>query len=954
MESVRELAAEHGFSGYPDVGGQPFYAAVESVNQVFLQWSEQRGKSGCWLEASPTADDPVSKFAVEIARRHRDCGVSPAMFMGLIKLYRHSYIFLVEKECFDAGSLKTARDTVARFFDCIEIAQSLAWVKIKEEEGQIRTAEREIAMRQEHYRFQTLLESLGNPVFMLNDEMGIEVMNRAAAEFLGVGADPGDLAYALGKAAGAEEGTPASRVSLGDVLPWLAEEMSKSCPIGKQRSTRFDVSVETGTGPSHYNVSISSLANVSDVYTGHTVVLDDISFRVEMERQLSLERNRAAHYLDVVGAIVLALDASCGITLINKSGCEVLGYGEFELLGQDWVNFVIPPEERDELKDYFYHLFSEGISQDDERINHVLTKDGDLRLISWKNKLLRNEGGLPIGILCSGMDITEQRATEDALAEKELWLRNTFLALGEAVLILTPDGEILDANPVAEAMFQMTNDEICAADAMELHVDQAHFEEYDARCREAFARGETARFEFSRKRKNGDIFPTEHSVSMIIGDDGAPLGIVSVTRDISRRKAAEQEIRQSEEKFRRIFDSIEEGYIVASMDGRVQMVNPATCSLLGYEDVELVGRDMGILYNSAEERENFVAAIESQGVVRGFNLTLNRKGGGTVVAEANAHIVWDEKGSPVAMEGTFRDITERIEAEKILREREKQYRAFFENNHAVMLLVDPKTEIIVDANPAAGHFYGYPVDQMRSMELSTISAQTEEEIYKEMFQARDEGRVYFILKHRLQNGELRDVEVYSGPILVQGRQLLYSVIHDVTERIRLEREMKHMATTDALTELNNRRQFFELASQELKRAHRYERPLTVLMLDIDYFKSINDNYGHHSGDVVLKAFAALAKGTLREADILGRIGGEEFAAVLPETPLDAGILVAERLRDATSKLAVNAKDADINFTISIGVSIVAKEDAIIEDAINRADEALYKAKRMGRNRVVKG
>lgn len=954
-DRVQSQAADHGIDGHPGVSGKPHSEAVVQLNEALFACLDQYGVAVCSLSVCAQDGDPGTVFAIKVAQRHRERGVDLAAFMGLLKLYRHAYIRLVEQNVTERDEQEVVRAFVARFFDRIEIVQCVNWMESKAEEERVKDKENLRVIGQERNRFRTLFESLRSPVFMVNDSLGIETMNLAAAEFLGISAEPGDLEYAMCNASAASEGAPASRVSLKDMLPWLADEISKSYKdIWKEQNIRFDVSVDTKFGPSHYSVTISSLANVSESYTGHTIVLDDISGRVEVERQLSQERNRAAHYLDVVGAIVLAMDASGGVTLINKTGCRVLGYNEFEVLGQNWVNLAVPLDERDEIQDYFYHLFSEGADVEDEHINHVLTKDGEVRLIAWTNKLLLNEGGLPVGILSSGMDITEQQATEDALAEKELWLRNTFLALGEAVLIMTPDNEILDANPAAEVMFQMTNEEICAASIVDLHVDQEHYEDFERRCIEAFEKGKTAQFEFLRRRKNGQVFPTEQSVSKIIGDDGSPLGIVSVTRDISRRKAAELDLKRSEEKFRRIFDSIEEGYLVAGLDGNIQMVNPATCELLGYEADELVGTPMTRLYADIVERGRFIDAIKSQGAVRGYNLEAIRKDGSIIVTEANAHLVLDSHGMPQAMEGTFRDITARIEAEKILREREKQYRAFFENNHAIMLLVDPKTEEIVDANPAAAHFYGYSVPEMRSLHMSVISAQTEEDIYREMFKARDEGRVYFILKHKLQSGEIRDVEVYSGPILVQGRQLLYSVIHDVTVRIRLEREMKRMATTDALTGTSNRHEFFDKANKELARSSRYGHPLTVLMLDIDYFKSINDTYGHQTGDDVLKVLSETVAASLREVDIFGRLGGEEFAVILPETGPSSGIVVAERLRGDIEKLRVESKDGEeVQFTASIGVSSAREGDQVIEDVINRADEALYKAKRTGRNKVVK-
>ncbi len=954
-EHVQAQAKEHGFTELASTRAKEWLQSVNAITDVMVSVLDCCGLGGC--PPSPDAeapDDPVSLFAVEVSRRHRERGIGLAMFMSLLKFYRRSYGSLVRQEISDPFRKEEYSLFLTQFFDKVDIAQCVDWANAKDEEDLARLEAKHAAVTEERNRFLTLVESMNSSVFMLDEDLNIEAMNTTAASLLGIADDPGHLAYALNVASQVVTEDAATKVSLETALPWLFAGVNRSCHLGKgEQDCRFDVAAEADFETRHYTVSLSNLTNISYSYTGYTVVLDDITDRVHMERQLSRERNRAAHYLDVVGSIVVALDASASITLINKAGSEVLGYEEYELLGRNWVDIVIPLEQRDELKDYFYHIISEDIELDDEHINYVTTKGGEDRLISWKNRLIRNEGGLPIGILSSGTDVTEQRAMEETLAEKELWLRNTFVALDEAVFILTPDNVIIDANPAAESMFQMTNQEICDGSVEQLHVDRAHYVEFVEISKAAFARNETAQFEFTLRRSNGELFPSEHSVSLINGDDGRPLGIVSVIHDISRRKEAEQELKHSEEKFRRIFESIEEGYIVSDLNGDIEMVNPATCKLLGYEESELVGEDLGMLYSRQEERTGFKATVASKGSVRGYHLNASRKDGSTIVVEANAHLLFDREGIPVGMEGTFRDITARMEAEKILREREKQYRAFFENNHAIMLLVDPKTDVIVDANPAAANFYGYSVEEMRVMRMSQITAQSEEDIYKEMFKARDENRVYFIFEHLLASGEIRDVEVYSGPIMVQGTQLLYSVIHDVTERIRMEKDMKHMATTDALTGASNRHQFFQLSSQELKRSQRYGHDLCVLMLDIDYFKSINDSYGHQTGDVVLRALTVLAKTTLRETDLFGRLGGEEFAAILPETDMEAGLLVAERLRVELAKLTVQAKDNDVTFTVSIGVALASEKDVAIEDAINRADEALYKAKRTGRNRVEK-
>lgn len=953
---VRQQAASMGFAEHTEIKTKTWKKSIAVITQAMLEALDKHGLDG--LALSPEllkADEPLSLFAQKTSDQHEQSEASLAMFLGMLKVYRSAYIQLISDHASDLQTHSDYNAFMVRFFDRAEIAQCVYWTKNRNENQVKELSANHEAMTYEKDRFLTLFNSLATPVFLLDQEDRVELMNETAVDFLGGNDMPENLRYACPETTDAPMTPAKASIALIDAIPWLADELHRSCPIGDgRRNCRFDVTTTTDRGQRHFNISVSNLSGISKRFSGTTVVIDDITMRVEAERQLAHERNMAADYLDVVGSVVIAMDASGGIMLLNKTGHQILGYDEGELVGHNWIDTVVPIEERNDLREYFHRIVTEDIELDDLNTNFVQTKNGNLRLIEWRNRLLRNEEGLAIGILASGLDITSQREMEDALAEKEAWLRNTFVALGEGVLILSPDNMIIDANPAAEIIFQMSNQEICDLPIEDLHVDRAHFVEFDQRIQHAFSLGRTAIFEFSMRRKDGSEFPTEHSISQITGDDGTILGTVSALRDISARKQREQILRQSEEKFRRIFETIEEGFIVCSLKGAIQMINPATCRLLGYTEAELLGQDMGQLYSNADERQRLIAKLKATGEVHGIHLTALTKTGKTIIVEANAHMVFDEDGTPAAIEGTFRDITARLEADKMLREREKQYRAFFENNHAIMLLEDPKTGEIMDANPAASEFYGYTVKEMRSMSTGQINAFSEEEIFQEMFRARNENRSYFIFKQRLANGEIRDVEVYSGPIMVRGNQLLYSVIHDVTERIRLENEMKRMATTDALTGANNRHQFFQLAEQELKRTQRYGHPLSVMMLDIDYFKSINDTHGHQTGDVVLKALSALSQGALRETDIFGRLGGEEFAAILPETDLDGAAQVADRLREDLSKLTVRERETEVNFTVSIGVATAEKQDRLITDILNRADEALYKAKRGGRNKVERG
>jgi diguanylate cyclase (GGDEF)-like protein len=182
-----------------------------------------------------------------------------------------------------------------------------------------------------------------------------------------------------------------------------------------------------------------------------------------------------------------------------------------------------------------------------------------------------------------------------------------------------------------------------------------------------------------------------------------------------------------------------------------------------------------------------------------------------------------------------------------------------------------------------------------------------------------------------------------------GRMLTYS---DVTDIVRNAQELERLATTDGMTGIYNRRHFLTLADREWSRAKRYRRPLSLLMIDIDFFKAINDTYGHQMGDRMISHLAGLARDCKRDTDVLARIGGEEFALLLPETTLDQANLVAERLRCEVAGRPLGAADMSVAATVSIGVA--AADTSMVEflQLMKAADQALYEAKRAGRNRVM--
>lgn len=195
----------------------------------------------------------------------------------------------------------------------------------------------------------------------------------------------------------------------------------------------------------------------------------------------------------------------------------------------------------------------------------------------------------------------------------------------------------------------------------------------------------------------------------------------------------------------------------------------------------------------------------------------------------------------------------------------------------------------------------------------------------------------------------RQLQLYLGTDFVVPDGNLCKLLEAISNHYQ---ELEYCARFDPVTGVANRRYFAEMVEAEIVRSSRYGRPLSILMMDIDNFKEVNDVYGHQAGDIVLQSLHQTCKLVLREVDTVGRWGGDEFAILLPETPPAVAPQVAERLRDAIENTTVSLeKCSSLHFSVSIGcASCIAKHDNV--DAIlNLADQALYDAKRTGRNRV---
>jgi PAS domain S-box-containing protein len=319
----------------------------------------------------------------------------------------------------------------------------------------------------------------------------------------------------------------------------------------KGESNIYQANLKKKSGEKVYTyIYVSPLFDSARNLEGTIAIILDITSLKKTQEQLEYERDKAQNYLDIAGVIILTLDLKGNITLINSKGCEVLGYKEEELLGKNWFETAISKEHRKGIETLFNELISVPNITEDIFVGEVLTKNGNIRTISWKNHLIHDPEGNVIGVMSSGDDITEQKEAEQALRDSEEKFRTISAFAKDAIIIMDDQGKVTYWNQSASRIFGFQKSEIMDKN---LHLVLAPDRPKDFNRSEMLEFQKTGKssvigrtLEFTVKRKDGIYFPIELSLSAV--KLKGRWNAIGIAREVGERKKAEQQVREARDK----------------------------------------------------------------------------------------------------------------------------------------------------------------------------------------------------------------------------------------------------------------------------------------------------------------------------------------------------------------------------------------------------------------------
>jgi len=372
---------------------------------------------------------------------------------------------------------------------------------------------------------------------------------------------------------------------------------------------------------------------------------------------------------------------------------------------------------------------------------------------------------------------------------------------------------------------------------------------------------------------------------------------------------------------------------------------------------EVVGKDDSHFFDleiSNELKKNDTRVLKNGEFIENEELNIIKATGETRIYWTVKRPIFNKDKEIIGMCGISTDITERKRLEQELKDKQNLLNIILNNIDAYVYMKDENRNFKY-VNERVAKVFGYDNvdDIVGKKDVEVIPQEVADsfwEMDKKVFIDKQKQTAEEIFPN--EKGEERHYWSIKLPYTEEGKTSLIGFSTDITELQVLKEELRLQAITDYLTGAYNRRHFVKVCKDEFDRSRRYNLDLSIIMLDIDWFKSVNDKYGHLVGDEVLKEVSKICNKLKRNEDIFFRIGGEEFAIMLPHTNIDEAKELANRIKEYQNNNNVKGNfDGEIKITFSIGISSLSSEDKTYEEIFSRADDAVYEAKETGRNKI---
>lgn len=421
-----------------------------------------------------------------------------------------------------------------------------------------------------------------------------------------------------------------------------------------------------------------------------------------------------------------------------------------------------------------------------------------------------------------------------------------------------------------------------------------------------------------------------------------PLKMEGMVQDITEQKAAQEALEKSEQKYRILVEHAMVGIYRSDLSGYILYINQTLTNMLGYNSPdELIGHKSTITYKYPEERDTFIQKLFKEQSISNYELELLDKNSHTLPVMISATI----EGN--ILSGMIINMSEikksEIEVSKLSK--------VIEQIDDTVAITD-KLGVITYINKAFCDHTGYTKEEAIGQSFKILkSDRYETDFYKKLWETITSGNIFRgTIINRKKNGDLYYEDKTITPLKDDKNNIVgfVSTGKDVTLETLMNQEIQRIATIDKLTGIYNRHKFEELFTLETERSRRFSQPLSLILIDIDHFKTVNDTYGHDVGDEVLKTLTAIVQENIRKMDIFARWGGEEFLVLCSNTDLETIQKLSEKLRSAVENTPFPTVD---HVTISLGASTF-REDDTFTSLFKRVDQGLYYAKEHGRNQVV--